>query len=58
MTIKLIVDDRVNASHMIRTKDSRRVNKILFHLLKLPFKDSDGILVTKDRRSGYDRRNF
>ena len=58
MTIELIVDDRVNISHAIRTKNSRRVNKILFHLLKVPFKDSDDILVDVDRRSSYDRRNF
>lgn len=58
MTIELIVDDRVNPSHAIRTKGSRRINKILFHLLKLPFKDNDDILVSMDRRSGYDRRNF
>jgi hypothetical protein len=56
MIIELIVDDRVNPLHAIRTKGSRRKNKILFHLFKLPFKDSDGNLVAKDRRSGYDRR--
>ena len=58
MTIELIIDDRVNISHAIRAKGSRRVNKILFHLLKVPFKDSDDILVDVDRRSSYDRRNF
>ncbi len=58
MTIELIVDDRVDPSHAIRAKDIRRINKVLFHLLKLPFKDSNGRLVTTDRRSGNDRRNF
>lgn len=58
MTIELIIDDRVNISHAIRTKVSRRVNKILFHLLKVPFKDSNDILVDIDRRSDHDRRNF
>ncbi len=58
MDIELIVDDRENASHVIRTKISRRSNKILFHLLKLPFADSDGRLVTIDRRSGYERRGY
>jgi hypothetical protein len=58
MTIELIVDDRVNPLHAIRTKSSRRKNKIRFHLFKLPFKDSDGNLVTRDRRSGDDRRLF
>ena len=57
MTTELIVDDRVNVLHTIRTKSSRRTSKILFHLLKLPFKDSDGVLVIKDRRSGFERRN-
>lgn len=58
MTIKLIVDDRANPSHVLRTKGNRRINKILFHLLKQPFKDSDDFLVTMDRRTGYDRRNL
>jgi len=58
MTTELIVDDRVNPTHAIRTKGSRRINKILFHLHKLPFKDSDGSLVVIDRRSGNDRRIF
>lgn len=57
MNSGIIIDDRENTSHVIRTKFERRINKILFHLLKLPFKDSDGRLVTIDRRSGYDRRN-
>ena len=58
MFTELIIDDRENPSHAIRTKNSRRTNKILFHLLKQPFKDSNGILVTMDRRSGFDRRNI
>lgn len=58
MTFEIVVDDRVNASHAIRTKVNRRTNKILFHLIKLPFKDSEGVLVSRDRRSGHDRRNF
>lgn len=58
MTIDLIIDDRVNHLHAIRTKGNRRINKILFYFLKLPFKDSDDILVTMDRRSRYDRRDF
>ena len=58
MDIELIVDDRENASYVIRTKISRRSNKILFHLLKLPFEDSDGRLVTIDRRSSYERRGY
>lgn len=58
MAIELIVDDRANPSHAIRTKGSRRVNKILFHLLNRPFKDSNGRWVTMDRRSGYDRRDY
>jgi len=58
MSIELIIDDRENALHEIRAKSCRRVNKILFHLLKLPFKDSEGCLVTIDRRSNFDRRNL
>lgn len=58
MTIKLVVDDRTNPSHAIRTKGGRRINKIIFHLLKRPFKDSYGRWVTIDRRSGYDRRIY
>ena len=48
MTIEIIVDERVNALHAIRTNGSRRTNKILFHLLKLSFKDSSDILVVMD----------
>jgi len=58
MTIELVVDDRTNPSHAIRTRDGRRINKILFHLLKRPFKDSNGRWVTMDRRSGDDRRIY
>jgi hypothetical protein len=54
--MELIVDDRVSPSHAIRTKGSRRKNKVLFHFLKRPVRDSDGVLVVNDRRSGYDRR--
>ena len=56
MTIELIIDDRKNPLHAIRTRDGRRVNKILFHSLARPFKDSNSRWVTIDRRSGYDRR--
>ncbi len=58
MTIELIIDDRANPLHAIRTKGSRRVNKILFPMLARPFKDSNGRWVTMDRRSGYDRRIY
>ena len=58
MTIELVVDDRTNPSHAIRIKGSRRINKILFYLLKRPFKDSNGRWVTMDRRSGNDRRIY
>ncbi|NOQ90790.1 MAG: hypothetical protein GQ549_07570 [Gammaproteobacteria bacterium] len=58
MTIELIVDDRANPLHAIRTKGSRRINEIHFHFLKRPFKDSNGRWVTMDRRSGYDRRIY
>ena len=56
MTIELVVDDRKNPSHAIRTRGGRRINKILFHLLKRPFKDINGKWVTMDRRSDNDRR--
>ena len=56
MTIEVIVDDRADLSHAIRIKGSRRINKILYHFLTRPFKDSNGRWVTMDRRSGYDRR--
>ena len=52
-----VFDDRENTSHIIRIKSCRRINKVLFHLLKLPFKDCDGCLVAVDRRSNYERRN-
>ena len=58
MAIELIIDDRTNPSHAIRTKSGRRINKILFHLLKRPFKDSNGRWVNMDRRSGSDRRIY
>jgi hypothetical protein len=57
-TMDLIVDRRVNPLHAIRTEGSRRKSKILFHLHKLPLKDSDGNLIFINRRSGYDRRFF
>jgi hypothetical protein len=58
MTIELIVDDRSNPSHAIRLRGDRRANKILFHLIKRPFKDCNGRWVTTERRSGNDRRNY
>ena len=58
MTIELIFDDRTNPLHAIRIRDGRRVNKILFHSLTRPFKDSNSRWVTIDRRSGYDRRMY
>ena len=58
MIIELIFDDRVDSSQIIRTRVSRRKYKILFHLHKLPFRDSDGSQVTTDRRSDHDRRNY
>jgi len=56
MSVELIIDDRTNPSHVIRTYGGRRKNKILYLLLKRPFKDSYGRWVTVDRRSGSDRR--
>ncbi len=56
MAIEFIVDNRTNVAHVIRDNTGRRVNKILFHLLKRPFRDSSGILVVTDRRSGSERR--
>lgn len=50
-------DDRKDPSHVIRSEMDRRRNRILFHLLKVPFRDSDNNLVSTDRRSGFDRRN-
>lgn len=58
MTIELIIDDRSNPLHVIRTRGGRRVNKALFHSLARPFKDSYGRWVTIDRRSCYDRRIY
>jgi len=58
MTIELIVDNREDPSQAIRARVSRRENKILFHFLTRPFKDSNGRWVNIDRRSGYDRRIY
>jgi hypothetical protein len=58
MTIELIIDDRTNPLHSIRTRSGRRVNKTLFLSLARPFKDSNGRWVTIDRRSEYDRRIY
>ena len=57
MIIELVFDNRVDPLQVIRTRVSRRKNKILFHLHKLPFRDSDSSQVTTDRRSDHDRRN-
>ena len=56
MTIEIIIDDRTDLSHSIRTRGSRRINKILYRSLTRPFKDSIGRWVAMDRRSGHDRR--
>ena len=56
MAIELIVDDRNNPLHAIRTRGGRRVNKALFYSLARPFKDSNGRWVSVDRRSGNERR--
>ena len=56
MARELIIDKRIDPSHVIRTKSDRRVYKVLYHLLKWPFKDSFGLWVLRDRRSGFDRR--
>lgn len=58
MINELIFDDRVDSSQVIRTRVSRRKNKILFHLHKLPFRDSYGSQVVTDRRSDHDRRSY
>ena len=55
--MRLIVDDRINPAHTIRTGFDRRRNRIQFHLLKKPVIDSHGIIVTIDRRRILDRRN-
>ncbi len=55
--MNFIVDNRTSVSHVIRGSASRRASKILFHLLKRPFRDSGGILVASDRRRGSDRRD-
>jgi hypothetical protein len=49
--MQLIFDNRVSPSHSIRINGRRRKNKVLFHLLKLPVKDSDGNLVFFNRRT-------
>ena len=56
MKAELIVDDRTNPLHAVRTMGDRRTSKVKYHLLKRPFKDSNGRWVTIDRRSGRDRR--
>lgn len=56
MTIELVIDDRTNPLQAIRTRIGRRVNKIHFHSLARPFKDSNGRWVSVDRRSGNERR--
>ena len=58
MAVELIVDNRVDPSQVIRNRISRRENKVLFHFLTRPFKDSNGRWVTIDRRSGDDRRSY
>lgn len=58
MAIEFIVDNRTSVSHVIRGGNSRRISRILFHLLKRPFKDCNGRLVMEERRCGSDRRNF
>ncbi len=55
--MNFIVDTRTSVSHAIRSSVGRRVSKILFHLLKRPFRDSNGILVASERRRGSDRRD-
>jgi hypothetical protein len=55
--MNFIVDNRTSVSHIIRDSVGRRVSRILFHLLKRPFRDSGGILVATDRRNGPDRRD-
>ena len=56
MHTELIIDNRENASQVIRRDIGRRTNKVLFHLLKRPFKDSNGHMVTTNRRSKSERR--
>ncbi len=56
MANKLVIDDRTDPSQVVRTRDDRRVNKVRYHLLKRPFKDSLGLWVLVDRRSGIARR--
>jgi len=56
MAYQLIIDDRKNPAHTVRTLGDRRANRVNYCLLKRPFKDSNGRWVTIDRRSGNDRR--
>ncbi len=55
--MNFIVDNITSVLHVIRGAAGRRASKILFHLLKRPFRDSNGILVATDRRNGPDRRD-
>ena len=52
-----VYDDRTNPTHALRARTDRRRNRILFHLMRVPFRDCDQHLVSSDRRSGFDRRN-
>ena len=56
MTTELIIDDRTDPSQVVRALTDRRVNKVCYHLLKRPFKDSIGQWVVVDRRVGINRR--
>ena len=56
MATELIIDDRTDPSQSVRALSDRRVNKVCYHLLKRPFKDSHGLWVVVDRRSGVNRR--
>ena len=41
MTIELIIDDRNNPLHVIRTRGGRRFNETFFRSHTSPFKDSN-----------------
>ena len=56
MATELIIDDRTDPSQIVRALSDRRVNKVRYHLLKRPFKDSIGLWVVVDRRTGLNRR--
>ena len=56
MATELIIDDRTDPSQIVRALSDRRVNKVRYHLLKRPFKDSIGLWVVVDRRTGINRR--